>query len=103
MTEKPELLFIDDEPTVLETFKLWLEDKEYIVHTAVSQEEALKVLEDYSIAVCLMDLKMQDENGLEISKELKKADTMIKIIIITGYPSYETANDAMKIGIFDYI
>jgi DNA-binding NarL/FixJ family response regulator len=103
MMEKPTLLIIDDDPTVLETFKLWLEDEGYTVYTASSKNEALNVLEDYSIAVCLVDLKMQEDSGLEISKELKKADTLLKIIIITGYPSYESAIDAMKIGIFDYI
>ncbi len=103
MMEKPTLLIIDDDLTVLETFKLWLEDEGYVVYTATSRAEALKVLEDYAIAVCLVDLKMQGEDGLEISRELKKADTLLKIIIITGYPSYETAIDAMKMGIFDYI
>jgi len=103
MTEKPTLLLIDDDPTVLETFKMWLEEEGYNIYTAATKKEALQVLEDYSIAVCLVDLKMQEEDGLEISKELKKADTLIKIMIITGYPSYETAIDAMKMGVFDYI
>jgi DNA-binding NarL/FixJ family response regulator len=101
--EKTTLLIIDDEPTVLETFKLWLEGEGYSVFTASSKKEAIKVLEDYSIAVCLVDLKMQEADGLEISKDLKKADTLLKIIIITGFPSYESAINAMKIGIFDYI
>lgn len=103
MKEKPTLLVVDDEPTFLETFKLWLEDEGYIVYTATAKMEALKILEEHSIAVCLVDLRLADENGLEISKELKKADTLVKILILTGYPSYETAIDAMKIGIFDYI
>jgi DNA-binding NarL/FixJ family response regulator len=103
MTQKPTLLVIDDEPTVRETFKLWLEEEGYIVYTAAGKIEALKILEEYAIAVCLVDLRLKGENGLEISKELKKADTLVKIIILTGYPSYETAIDAMKIGIFDYI
>jgi DNA-binding NarL/FixJ family response regulator len=103
MTQKSTLLVIDDEPTVRETFKLWLEEEGYIVYTASGKMDALKILEEYSIAVCLVDLRLEGENGLEISKELKKADTLVKIIILTGYPSYETAIDAMKIGIFDYI
>ena len=103
MTEKPTLLVIDDEPTVRETFKLWLEEEGYIVYTAAAKMEALKILEEYSIDVCLVDLRLGVEDGLEVSKELKKADTLLKIIILTGFPSYETAIDAMKIGIFDYI
>jgi DNA-binding NarL/FixJ family response regulator len=103
MTEKPTLLVIDDEPAVRETFKLWLEKEGYIVYTASGKADALKILEECSIAVCLVDLRLEEEDGLEISKELIKADTLLKILILTGFPSYETAIDAMKIGIFDYI
>ena len=103
MNQKPALLLIDDDEHVLETFKLWLEDEGYLLHTAVSKKKALEILKEYSIAVCLIDLKMEEESGLEISEELKKIDSLLKIIIITGYPSYDTAVDAMKMGIFDYI
>jgi two-component system response regulator DegU len=101
--ENPCLLLIDDDYDVLETFKLWLEDEGYLVYTAMTRQEALTVMEEYPIAVCLIDLKMKDEDGIQISRELKKRDDLLKIIIITGYPTYETAIDAMKKGIFDYI
>jgi len=103
MAEKPILLIIDDEFDIRETFKLWLEREGYIVYTAAARMEALKILEEYSIEVCLVDLRLGEDDGLELSSELKKADTLLKILILTGYPSYETAIDAMKIGIFDYI
>jgi DNA-binding NarL/FixJ family response regulator len=103
MTQKAQLLLIDDEPAVRETFKLWLEEEGYQVHTAASSVEALDILKQNSIAVCLIDLKMKEENGLHIGTDLKKIDSLLKIIILTGYPSYETAVDAMKMGIFDYI
>ena len=96
-------MLVDDEPSVLQTFKQWLEGEGYSVYTAISKKEALKILEEYSIAVVLIDLKMGEEDGLEISEELKKADALIKVIIITGYPSYESAIDAIKMGIFDYV
>ena len=101
--ENPCLLLVDDDQDVLQTFKLWLEEEGYSVYTATSQKEALTVLEEYPIAVCLIDLKMKDEDGLQISRELKKTDDLLNIIIITGYPTYETAIDAMKMGFFDYI
>jgi len=103
MNQKPALLLIDDDQYVLETFKLWLEDEGYSLHTALSKKKALEILKEYSIAVCLIDLKMEEESGLMIGEELKKIDPLLKIIIITGYPSYDTAVDAMKMGVFDYI
>jgi len=103
MNEEVSLLLVDDEPDVLEAFKMMLEESGYSVFTAANQKEALKVLKEYPIAVCLIDLKMKDENGIRVSRELKKADSFIKIIIITAHPTYETAIDAMKMGIFDYV
>jgi DNA-binding NarL/FixJ family response regulator len=103
MNQNTQLLLIDDELTIRESFKLWLEREGYQVHTAATSAEALDILKKNSIAVCLIDLKMKDENGLQIGKDLKKFDSLLKTIILTGYPSYETAVDAMKIGVFDYI
>jgi DNA-binding NarL/FixJ family response regulator len=103
MKQKPLLMLIDDDQHVLETFKLWLEDEGYQLQTATSKKEALEILKVHPIAVCLVDLKMKEENGLEISRKIKEIDSLLKIIIITGYPSYDTAVDAMKMGIFDYV
>ncbi len=103
MNIKPALLLIDDDQRVLRSFKLWMEVVGYPVYTATSKEEALNILKEHSIAVCLVDLKMKEESGLEISRDIKEIDSLLKIIIITGYPSYDTAVDAMKMGIFDYV
>jgi DNA-binding NarL/FixJ family response regulator len=103
MTENDYLLLIDDEPDILEAYKIMLEENGYPVLLAADKNEALKVLEEYTIAVCLVDLKLKDEDGLQVSRELYQVDPLIKIIIITAYPTYETAVDAMKMGIFDYV
>lgn len=103
MNEKPSLLLIDDEPDVLEAYKMMLEDGGYRVYTASNQKEALAILEEYPVGVCLIDLKMGEENGLQVSEVLTKADSLVKIIIITAYPTYDTAVDAIKKGVFDYV
>jgi DNA-binding NarL/FixJ family response regulator len=102
MVPKAQLMMIDDDPSVLETFRLWLEDEGYLLHTASSKAEALNVIQHHPISVCLIDLKIEDENGLQVGKELAKVDSLLKSIIVTGFPSYETAIDAMRMGIFDY-
>ncbi len=103
MIDNLALLLIDDDQDVLDSFKLWFEEEGYQVYTAASKNEAMEILEEYSIAVCLIDLKLKDEDGLQLARELKRMDALLKIIIITAYPSYDTAIDAMKIGIFDYM
>jgi DNA-binding NarL/FixJ family response regulator len=103
MMEKLSLLLVDDEPDVLAALKLWLLDEGYSVYTATSRSEALTALEEFPIEICLIDLKMKEVDGVQLSRELSKIDDLLKIIIITGYPTYETALDAMKTGVFDYI
>lgn len=103
MIKNKSILLVDDEQQVLDSFKLWLEEEGYEIFTATSQNKALEVLEEYSVSVCLIDLRMKDEDGLRVSRELTKIDSLLKTIIITGYPTYESAIDAMKMGIFDYV
>jgi len=102
MKPNEQLLMIDDDQLVLQTFKLWLEDEGYVLHTTSNRIEALAILREHPIAVALVDLRIEGENGLEIAKELCRIESLLKIIIITGYPSYETAIDAMRLGIYDY-
>jgi DNA-binding NarL/FixJ family response regulator len=103
MIKTKSILLVDDEQEVLDSFKLWLEEIGYTVYTAKTKKEAVEVLGEYSIAVCLIDLRMKDEDGLRVSRDLKKIDALLKVIIITGYPTYETAIDAIKMGMFDYV
>lgn len=103
MIDDKSLLLIDDEQSVLQTLKLWLAEKGYTIYTARSRQEAVQIMEEHTVALCLIDLRLGDEDGLQISNELKKRDAFLKIIIITGYPSYDTAIDAMKMGVFDYV
>ncbi|MCP4221018.1 MAG: response regulator, partial [bacterium] len=65
--------------------------------------EALKVLKEKSIDVAMVDLRMSKEDGISVSEKLREADEHLKIVIMTGFPSYETAVKAMKVGVFDYI
>lgn len=65
--------------------------------------EAEAVLDDNSVDVALVDYRLYKENGIDVAHRLHQLDETIKIIMLTGFPSYETAVLAMKTGIFDYI
>lgn len=103
MNESASILLIDDEPDVLEAYKIMLEESGYNVLTAQTGKDALEILKEYPAAVCLIDLRLKDENGLNISRELIQADPLLKIMVITAYPTCDTAVDAIRMGIFDYI
>jgi DNA-binding NarL/FixJ family response regulator len=103
MDERPQLLIVDDDPEVLKSLQLWLKNEGFTVFTAANENQALGIIKKENIAVCLVDLRLKNEDGLKLGSELKSLDELLRIIIITGYPTYETAIDAMKIGIFDYL
>ncbi|MCU0235914.1 MAG: response regulator [Acidobacteria bacterium] len=103
MPEKPGLLIVDDDPEVLKSLQIWLKSEGFRVFTAGDTPQALDTIRKQEIAVGLVDLHLKNEDGLRLATELKALDESLKIIVITGYPSYESAIDAMKTGIFDYI
>jgi DNA-binding NarL/FixJ family response regulator len=100
---KPSLLIVDDDHDVLISLQIWLEGEGFRVLTAFNSKEALKIVQEEEIEVALLDFRLGTENGLTAAKKLKKAGDNMKIIIITGYPSYETAVACIKSGLFDYL
>ncbi len=103
MSEKPRLLIVDDDPEVLKSFRLWLKSEGFQVFIASNKGQAVEIVKKESIAACLIDLRLKNEDGLHISHALKLLDEQLRIIIITGYPTYEGAVEAMKTGMFDYL
>lgn len=100
---KPSLLIVDDDNDVLISLQIWLEGEGFRVLTALNSQDALKIVEDEEIDVTLLDFRLGTENGLTAAKMLNDLDDNLKVIIITGYPSYETAVESIKSGIFDYL
>jgi len=95
------ILFVDDDPGILEAAKTALELYGYDVITASSGKECLKKLKDADIV--FLDIKMPEMNGIEVLKEIKKRDKSLPVIMITAYATVDTAIEAMKEGAFDYI
>ena len=100
---KPGILIVDDDVQVLKSLKMWLKNEGFRPMTASDGNEAEAVLKDNAIEVALVDFKMGKEDGIDVAQRLGEVDNRLKIIMLTGFPSYETAVKAMKVGIFDYI
>jgi len=103
MNERPRILIVDDDPEVLKSLQIWLKNEGFKVFTAGSREQAREIIKHHDIAVCLADLRLKHDDGLRLGAEMRSLDERLKIIIITGYPTYESAIEAMKNGVFDYI
>jgi DNA-binding NarL/FixJ family response regulator len=101
--QKPKILVVDDDKRVLKSLKLWFSSEGLHPLVAVNGNDALKIVIDHEVDVVVVDFRVGKEDGVSIAKQLKDVDETLKIIILTGFPSYETAVRAMKIGVFDYL
>ena len=101
MTQK--ILICDDEEGIRESLKLILGDH-YNLIIAQDGDQCLECLRNSKeIKLVLIDIKMPKRNGLEIIKEIKEKHPATKIIVVTGYRSFETANEAIRLGASGYI
>jgi diguanylate cyclase (GGDEF)-like protein len=97
------ILVVDDEVAITELVKDILTDREYNVLAVNSGPEATPILEEYNIAVAIVDLKMQPETGVEVIRKIKSFDPLIEVIVVTGYPSLEDTINSIRENIFEYI
>ena len=97
------ILVVDDEEGIRESLKLILSDH-YDVILTDGGEKALEVLEHAKdIGVVLLDIKMRKVHGLDVLKEIKTKHPKVKVIMVTGYKSVETAAEAARLGAVGYV
>ena len=99
---KPRILIVDDEARMQRIFEINLSPK-YEVLTSGDGEEALKIAKTQNITLMVTDLKMAGMSGMTLLKEVRKALPDLPIIIMTAYGTVESAVQAMKDGVVDYI
>ena len=99
----PSLLIVDDEPSILQSLGGLLSDEGFEVTTAANGYEALKMIDEESPDLVLLDIWMPGIDGVETLKEIKREHPNIQVIIITGHGTIETAVKATKLGAFDLI
>jgi len=97
------VLIVEDETIMRDSLRDWLKDEGYEVDTAESGEEALQKIGEKEFGVAVLDLRLPGKDGLEVLREATARNPKFKGVIITAYPSVETAVEAMKIGAVSYI
>ena len=97
------ILIVEDEAILRESLRDWLTDAGYQVETAADGEEGLKMIGEQDFDLVLLDMRLPGKNGLQVLREAKTKKPQLKGVIITAYPSVETAVEAMKIGAAEYL
>jgi len=98
----PNILVVDDEINVIESFKRLLED-DYKVLTATNGEEALEKIEKENLDIVLLDIRMPEMDGIEVLRRIREMSENVDVIVITAVSTMRTAIEAMKLGAYDYI
>jgi len=97
------ILIIDDEEIIRLSLSEGLKDLEYKVSTAHNGKTAIEEVLKFKPQVIFLDMRLSNENGLDILPKIKEIDSEIEIVIMTAYGDIQTAVKAVKLGAFDYI
>lgn len=100
---KPSILIVDDDEVIRDTLSDVLKKGEYDVYSVGSGEETVSMVRKNIIDLILLDMRLPDEDGLEVLKKIKEFDTEILVIMMTAYSDIQTAVSAMKLGAYHYI
>ena len=97
------LLIVDDDDPLRGRLSRAMEKKGFLVKEAKSVKESIELVKKSPPNFALIDLRLEDGNGLDVVKELSKRRKDSRIVMLTGYGNLPTAVAAVKAGAIDYI
>jgi DNA-binding NtrC family response regulator len=103
MTASRKVLVVDDDPAVRKSIDRVLTGKGYAVITAENGEEAMRKLNEEKYDLVYTDIRMPGMSGLEVAEQVKARKPWTPVVIITGYPTVDSAKEAVRLGAYDYV
>jgi DNA-binding response OmpR family regulator len=97
------LLLVDDETGFIDVLAKRLAKRNIQAVQAASGTEGIRLLKRFDFDVAVLDLKLEDMDGIEILKIFKKMDPQLPVIMLTGHGSEKASIDGMRFGAFDYL
>jgi DNA-binding NarL/FixJ family response regulator len=101
--DRGRVLFVDDDETVLRAVSSGLSSSGFDVTAAQTASQALAVIESETPEALLVDINIPGNEGLELVHLLSREQPLVQVVIFTGYPSLDTAVEAVRLGVVDYI
>ena len=103
LNKTPRILIVDDETMITNLFEISLNDEGFHAETANCGRDALEMFKRCDYDVVVTDIMMPDINGVNLVENIKKMKPEIAVIVITGYPSVDTAAEFLRLGAHDYL
>jgi DNA-binding NtrC family response regulator len=97
------LLLVDDEKSFVNILAKRFQRRNIEVTKAYSGADAIQALRSSEFDVAVLDLKMEDMEGIEVLKILKIMDPQLAVIMLTGHGSAAAAKQGIELGAFDYL
>jgi two-component system response regulator HydG len=97
------ILIVDDEQPIRQTLSFTLQRQNYEVDQASNRQEALEQLEQTNYDLILMDLRLNEDSGLELLRRVKQVSPKSEVMMITAFGTVDSAVEAMQLGACDYI
>ena len=97
------IIVVDDEASIRQTTTICLESMGHQCVTATNGADALKEVEKSHFDAAILDLRLNQENGLDVLDKLLQAAPQLAVVVFTAYSSVETAVEAMRRGAHDYL
>ena len=99
---KHKVLVVDDEVGPRESLRVLL-NREFDVICSASVDEGMKALREQKPEVIIHDITMEGKDGIEGLREIRDVDKQVSVIMLTGYGTLETAQQALRLGANDYL
>ena len=96
------ILVLDDVLDAVNLIKRILERKGHRVVVFTEEEDAIDFAGKNSVDLAILDIKLKKMSGVEVLEEIKKQSPAIQVIMLTGYPTIETARQCLRLGAGEY-
>ncbi|MCU0610056.1 MAG: response regulator [Chitinispirillaceae bacterium] len=103
IAERKKILVVDDEPSICEILDHFLSRNGYDVVRANDGIKALGIVREGNIDLVVSDIKMPGMSGVELLQKIRGFNHTIPVLITTGFPTLDTAIEALKCGAYDYL
>lgn len=101
--DKINILVVDDELLIRDLLYDFLGSRGYAVHLAENGRQAVEMIDRVDFQVALLDLKMPEKSGLEVMEIIAEKKPFVPVILMTAFPSLDSAIESVKLGAYEYL